>query len=350
MQAFEKNRETHQNQLRANNWEKSRLLYVSLTRAKSRIYIPVFFEERSNVSEFDRSPIEIFVSQLSGEFSKKMFLEKLKELKTLVSLSFECIDTPVEKTFFEIQKGMNLEAKPESFVTEIQNEYINSFSSMTSDLKFDAELAYPEDPEKSVFYMPPSKETGILIHDLLDKIFERGLHTKENSSKLKQLVNVQVKLTHLDGFEDAISEVLIKLMDIPLIKEKPGFALREIKTENIITETEFFFNDPEVGSTKGFTDLILVYENTFYMIDWKTNYLGDTPSAYSLLNMEKVMKEKRYDFQATLYSKALNLHLKNFDNISFGGAFYIFLRALDTESSPVVFLSPKQLDTRIIHA
>ncbi|MEW3887714.1 hypothetical protein QOZ60_30710, partial [Pseudomonas aeruginosa] len=56
------------------NAEKLRTLYVALTRAKQRLYLPCFFTE-DNPSIEQTSPMEIFLNQLSlNQESLKAFI------------------------------------------------------------------------------------------------------------------------------------------------------------------------------------------------------------------------------------------------------------------------------------
>jgi exodeoxyribonuclease V beta subunit len=81
---------------------------------------------------------------------------------------------------------------------------------------------------------------------------------------------------------------------------------------------------------KGFIDLVFCKDQRYYFIDWKSNDLGEDPSAYSKENMEEVMHTHHYFLQAALYAAALERYVKLFDNRpfseSFGGAIYVFLR------------------------
>ena len=69
-----------------------------------------------------------------------------------------------------------------------------------------------------------------------------------------------------------------------------------------------------------------------YIVDYKFNHLGNSPKDYSQDKIKKVMLEKRYDVQYSLYLLALHRLLetrlgKDYDyDKHFGGAIYIFLR------------------------
>ena len=83
---------------------------------------------------------------------------------------------------------------------------------------------------------------------------------------------------------------------------------------------EFLF--PKNGNLiKGFIDLVILREDKFYFIDWKSNLLPD----YTPASLQKAMDSADYPLQAALYKEALERYLGAF-SLTFGGAFYIFLR------------------------
>ena len=82
-----------------------------------------------------------------------------------------------------------------------------------------------------------------------------------------------------------------------------------------------------------------MYENKFYIIDWKSNYLGDNISDYNQNAMLAAMIKHDYILQYHIYTAALDRYLKtkikNYDyNKHFGKVFYIFLRGINKDKSP----------------
>jgi exodeoxyribonuclease V beta subunit len=88
------------------------------------------------------------------------------------------------------------------------------------------------------------------------------------------------------------------------------------------------------GFMKGFIDLTFEERGRFYFIDWKSNWLGTTTTAYRPTALAAEMQRNFYTLQLCLYSVALHRYLRlrkrdyDFDR-HFGGAFYIFLRGID---------------------
>lgn len=90
------------------------------------------------------------------------------------------------------------------------------------------------------------------------------------------------------------------------------------------------------GMLKGFIDLVFCWQGKYYLLDYKSNWLGEESSAYTLEAMTQAMAEHRYDLQYQLYTLALHRYLRhrlaNYDyQRDFGGVIYLFLRGVDKQ-------------------
>ena len=89
---------------------------------------------------------------------------------------------------------------------------------------------------------------------------------------------------------------------------------------------------------KGFIDLTFEYEGQFFVLDYKSNYLGDSLADYNQQAMANAIIEHRYDFQYQLYTLALHRLLRSRlgDDYDYethvGGVFYTFLRGMQGEA------------------
>jgi exodeoxyribonuclease V beta subunit len=85
------------------------------------------------------------------------------------------------------------------------------------------------------------------------------------------------------------------------------------------------------GMLKGFIDLVFEYQGRYYVLDYKSNWLGADAADYDLPRMASAMLDHRYDLQLALYLFALHRLLKSrlpdydYDR-HVGGALYLFLR------------------------
>ncbi|HEJ9097370.1 TPA: exodeoxyribonuclease V subunit beta [Serratia odorifera] len=90
------------------------------------------------------------------------------------------------------------------------------------------------------------------------------------------------------------------------------------------------------GMLKGFIDLVFCWQGKYYLLDYKSNWLGEDSSAYTQPAMAQAMAEHRYDLQYQLYTLALHRYLRHrladYDyQRHFGGVIYLFLRGVAAE-------------------
>ncbi|MGD9246855.1 MAG: PD-(D/E)XK nuclease family protein, partial [Desulfobacteraceae bacterium] len=101
------------------------------------------------------------------------------------------------------------------------------------------------------------------------------------------------------------------------------------------------------GMVKGFIDLVFCHRERYYVLDYKSNYLGENQQAYSARAMAAAMLEHRYDLQYVLYTLALHRLLKarlpdyNYQRHA-GGVLYLFLRGVDAHGQGVYGDKPPQ--------
>ncbi|MEA4328590.1 exodeoxyribonuclease V subunit beta [Klebsiella pneumoniae] len=111
-------------------------------------------------------------------------------------------------------------------------------------------------------------------------------------------------------------DALIRQYD-PLSADTPPLDFRQVR-----------------GMLKGFIDLVFRHEGRYYLLDYKSNWMGEDREAYTRPAMEQAMRAHRYDLQYQLYSLALHRYLRHrladydYDR-HFGGVIYLFLRGMD---------------------
>lgn len=87
------------------------------------------------------------------------------------------------------------------------------------------------------------------------------------------------------------------------------------------------------GFVKGFIDMIVEHEGRFWIVDWKSNHLGDTPADYDSASLDEAMAAHAYHLQALFYAVALHRYLRarlaNYDyEAHVGGYLYLFVRGV----------------------
>jgi exodeoxyribonuclease V beta subunit len=89
------------------------------------------------------------------------------------------------------------------------------------------------------------------------------------------------------------------------------------------------------GMLMGFADLVFEHEGRYWVLDYKSNSLGEDGAAYDHAALEAAMAHHRYDVQAAIYLLALHRLLRARLGAAYeparqlGGALYFFLRGID---------------------
>ncbi|CAB3777758.1 exodeoxyribonuclease V subunit beta [Paraburkholderia fynbosensis] len=148
------------------------------------------------------------------------------------------------------------------------------------------------------------------------------------------------------------------LADVVATELVPGMALARLDPRRRLNELEFLFAAPSLdfpalrelliehgypdvalepgvlrGFVKGFIDMIVEYDGRFWIVDWKSNHLGDAAADYAAAPLEAAMASHAYHLQALLYTVALHRYLKtrvrdySYDT-HIGGYLYLFVRGV----------------------
>ena len=242
---------------------------------------------------------------------------------------------------------------------------------------FDAEVNTEKDEEQEmswdIFSFPRGAAAGTLLHTVFEHIDFANVDEIMLSEQILQLLE-------REGYDLAWEPVLLELvnqvLDCPL---QDGFSLRQLTPTQKKVEMEFFMPIASLncldlnalikqhdglsqqageldfqqvsGMLKGFIDLVFVYEGRYYVLDYKSNHLGDSQADYTAESINQVMIEHRYELQYQLYTLALHRFLRsripdyNYEQ-HFGGVYYLFLRGMQVETTDQygVFFTKPSLD------
>ena len=96
---------------------------------------------------------------------------------------------------------------------------------------------------------------------------------------------------------------------------------------------------PVKGFMKGFMDMVFRFQDRFYLVDWKSNFLGTRVEDYGRASLNRAMVDAHYVLQYHIYTLALHqylsIRLPEYDyEKHFGGVYYIFLRGVDRDMGP----------------
>tara|TARA_R100001143_G_C3360893_1_gene135507 strand:- start:1895 stop:5485 length:3591 start_codon:yes stop_codon:yes gene_type:complete len=248
---------------------------------------------------------------------------------------------------------------------------LDSFSSLTH---HKSEAGVPDYDQMIQSYSESLDEIKPLIEPLDIFSFPRGATAGTAIHKLFELEGFDFTTASEKDLTDDIIEVLefyrIDSKWAPVMKNMMGncthsvisdLQLNRVSRENQLREMEFHFpsseNSPEDlfktirngesgsaplpmnqrGYMTGFIDLIVQQGGKFYILDYKSNYLGDNRDDYGKEQLDQAMLGAGYDLQAYIYTVALVKYLRkrvpNFDyDRDVGGVAYLFVRGMEKGS------------------
>ena len=94
----------------------------------------------------------------------------------------------------------------------------------------------------------------------------------------------------------------------------------------------------------GKIDLFFRHNGKYYILDWKSNYLGETTDQYTREHLQEAMNENNYHLQYHIYAVAANKYLANrvpdwdYDQ-GFGGIIYLFVRGVRNGADTGIYLA-----------
>ena len=343
--------------------EELRLLYVALTRAMNRCYIYLPGQRT------EKSPLAHLFESSNGESLFDQVTAFAQSSKGCVSASSEPgepswvqDETPLTTTLQSrlFNGKISRVAMTASFsglnVAATELEEVDSGPSSEADTVIEPER---DKTDLSIFTFDRGRRTGDFFHDVLEHMDFQDL------GDLSTLIDSKLRTY---GFSQtlhrpAINQILRQLMEVEL---DPGIRLRDIPKRERLSEVEFSYPlahltpaslvktinrctalagdirarmgslrfDPVEGFMRGFIDLLFRFKDRYYLIDWKSNWLGSKAADYGPEGMRQAMLEHNYYLQYHLYTLAADLFLQKrlpgYDyETHFGGVYYIFLRGID---------------------
>ncbi|MCD6153155.1 MAG: exodeoxyribonuclease V subunit beta [Syntrophobacterales bacterium] len=374
--------------------ENLRLLYVALTRAKKRCYLvwgrfnkaetsaPAYLFHRPELRE-SRDVITGMEKRFKT-LDDDTLLAELKNIQDKAGGTISISEMPIEKggkTSPAPDKAVTLVCR--NFSGDIDSSWrLSSFSSLVSSRPHSSEMADYDDVRQrsevrdqgsgirdqdtaDIFSFPRGARAGTFLHD----IFEHLDFAESDPGHAEKLVEDKLRTYGFDpAWWKTICNMINRVLTVPLKPDASDFTLSRIGNQDRLSELEFYFplksitpktlkgvfaaykepvsleNFPERigqlhfmpvrGFMKGFIDMVFHFEGRYYLVDWKSNYLGGSVEDYGQDALVTAMDEHYYVFQYYIYTVALNQYLKlrlpGYDyEKHFGGVFYIFLRGVD---------------------
>jgi exodeoxyribonuclease V beta subunit len=210
------------------------------------------------------------------------------------------------------------------------------------------------------FAFPKGAKAGTCLHAILEHwdFVDQGTLVEEVTKQLR-----------LFGFDEkwlpVVVEWISEVVATPL--DEAGVALNQISKSQRIDEMAFYFPVANLtvsglqkalvphlqddvlaavlkrlsfydlsGFMKGFIDLVFEYQGKFYVVDYKSNFLGSSPDDYQTDRLNDAMLAHDYPLQYLIYTLALHRYLKlrlaDYDPAQhLGGVKYLFLRGMKAD-------------------
>lgn len=239
---------------------------------------------------------------------------------------------------------------------------------------------------------------GSFLHKLLEIVLSRNDVNKEDQDSIYQFVNSQLKYDYYHLISNQGNEKICALASwlnnilnanlLPESSKNDHLKLSDLTPDNCARELDYYLpckdfkvkvlnklchefyakvvkdnnlsHIPDLpdlkksnfkGFMKGSLDLVAKLTtkqgDKFFMIDYKSNYLGDSFGDYTQDSILKSIFEARYDVQILFYSLALYRFLKCtlhdfLYEKDFGGVMYLYLRGMNSNNT----VSPGQFYVR----
>jgi exodeoxyribonuclease V beta subunit len=226
------------------------------------------------------------------------------------------------------------------------------------------------DPGKGLAGFPRGSGAGVFFHALLERVDFSRVGGPETGALIERTL---AEFGYGGEWRAAIARMLVEVAGAAFLPAAPGFCLAELGEGERLNEMEFHyplrrlepgtlarvfsesgggggrsgFRDrierlsfaPAQGHMRGFIDMVFRHGSRWYLLDWKSNHLGDDTDDYGADRLEKVMLEDLYILQYHIYALALHLYLRlrqpgyRYEE-HFGGAAYVFIRGIDGLRGP----------------
>jgi exodeoxyribonuclease V beta subunit len=214
----------------------------------------------------------------------------------------------------------------------------------------------PTYAEDDILAFPRGAAAGDCLHRMFELADFSGPHTWSDAIRGALRERPAPAVPELAARLPAMMHNLLK--DVVSAELQPGMTLAKLNPRRRLNELEFLFAAPSLdfpalrelliehgypdvalepgvlrGFVKGFIDMIVEHDGRFWIVDWKSNHLGDTAADYAAAPLEAAMASHAYHLQALLYTVALHRYLKtrvrdySYDT-HIGGYLYLFVRGV----------------------
>lgn len=378
--------------------ENLRLFYVALTRAKQRCTLVWGkYQIRGKADESGTAPPVWLLHRPTVKESGKDWVEATQErfkameltaIRAELQSAFAAVSDTVAIAPLLMEPGSRYqppavvepELRARTFAGPLPEPWrVGSFTALTAGQTVEAPdhdltVAVPvldaepvADARRDVFTFPRGARAGTCLHALLERLDFTGC----DRERLETLVSRTLTGHGLDAavWTPTVADWVERVLATPL--DEQGLKLETVAPERRLNELEFTYPVAELraetlrallerhgyaagpfremleelefnplhGYMKGFIDLVFETDHRFYLVDYKSNWLGPEPAAYRREHLDAAMARESYVLQYLIYTVALHRYLRlrvpdyAYER-HFGGIYYLFLRGMDPVRGP----------------
>jgi len=331
--------------------ESARNFYVAVTRPIYRLYIVYAYKENPKSNEFSSAGQNICKKILEDEDENIKVVESFADIKYTGSFNLN----------LENEQDKPLKSpKTKDFPITLAWQH-TSFSAISQNLEH---KDYTHILQTAEIKIPAGKMMGTLLHSIFENVdfdateneirdlverklggFKEFSKNTDDGKKRKAWVEKQVKLILNKNLGEAgkLCEIDAsnRATELNFFMKAENLDLKKIKEIMKDKILDFEKEDLLAKYIKGAMDLVFLgKDEKYYILDWKSNSLGD----FSEAGMEEAMRGSAYHLQYYIYAAALKRWLeqihKNFNfKEKFGGAYYIFIRGVNETNSDGIYFS-----------
>lgn len=371
--------------------ENLRLLYVALTRAKLRCYTMWADVKKQGALASSFESALGYLLFAKGKCSHEEQKNYFTQLTGTSGVTYHevAVDQPVGEYRVKPTRNM-LQAEPGSGRSLQTDWQVSSFSALSTLSEYALE-ATPDTVDAvvqekvAVPGLPAGPHFGNLVHDLLERLDFAAIGNGDGYD------DILTQLCHRYGIvadEDQLQKLMqlvvsTQLLPPSIANGRNNFCLAALSSRKCLKEMEFYLHldllttdtinsilssEPACtplayksmrGYLTGFIDLVCEHDGKFYILDYKTNFLGDYRHDYAHEQLQAAMQSHNYGLQYWIYTLVLHRYLSRviprYDHHHhFGGILYLFVRGMSPAlpGSGVYFARPSyekliQLDAAV---
>ncbi len=342
--------------------EELRLLYVAVTRGSCRTYVCWADVTGYGKAMSSRDSALAWALSLTECEDIESQNEQIKKLCDGESSDFRLLpaDVPVE----DFHKTAKKETVPYSCrqfsrFPLTADWLMTSYSALAGSVHHST--VSPVSPPQSenpvpVYDLPFGAGFGNVVHGVLE---DYPFSMLAGDDDYTEAVEGQCRRFGITADEEQLMALLRDVTRTPLISGRSdhSFALAELSEQDLLKEMPFYYHLRQESTEKinailsfsdvvrpvqektlkgyltGFVDLVCRHQGKYYVIDYKSNYLGAHLHDYNQENIRAAMGDHNYGLQYWIYTMVLHRFLagtlQNYSyEESFGGVFYLFARGM----------------------